>query len=374
MKLSRFLLPVCVLLWHAGLLEGQKLLKALSGHDGMVRAVKFSPDGRFVVTGGSVDTEKNDWTAKIWAISAEDPNDWKLVKELLPKKGRHYDQVMAVAFRPDGKRIAVADEKASHIYDLSSSKPEEWAEIRELKAHKAWTRAIAWSQDGKRLFSCSDDATTVLWDLSSENPADWKKSRILKGHKGGTYSMALSADGKYIATGGSDFTVRIWDITSPDSTTWKEKEVKALKGHKRVIRSLAWAPNGKMLVSASDDATARVWDVSSATAAEWKEAKSLAHKSTIPSVSFSADSNYIVTGSSDFDSLCKIWSPAIASDLTSWRELAEVKGHTAAIRGVNFWGGVDGKRWLLGTAGDDEETRIWELDKETLGLKKSDEL
>lgn len=360
-----------VLLLHLQPVLAQKLIRKLSGHDGMVRTVRFSPDGTMVATGGSVHADNNDWSARLWSVTAENPQEWKLVKELLPQSGRHYDQVMCIAFRPDGKRIAVADEKASHIYDISSSDPAKWSHIRELKAHKGWGRAIAWSKDGQRLFSSSDDATTVLWDLSSEDPAAWKKTRILKGHKGGTFSLDLAPNQKYVATGGSDRTVRIWDITDADPATWKEKEVKAFKGHKRVIRSLFYSPDGKMLVSASDDGTAMLFDVSSEKPAEWKELKVLeGHTQPIPAVTFSADSKYIATGSSDFTG--KIWHQTSAADPTSWKELAAIRDSDhAALRGVAFWGGIDGKRLLLGTAGDDTDVRIWDLDK--MG-KKKDEL
>jgi len=367
--MSTLLMVAAALLWRA-CAQGEKLLQTFFGHDGMVRVVAFSPDGTMVASGGSINTENNDWSAKVWDITDPDPTKWALKKELIPKKGRHYDQVMTLAFSPDSKRIAVADEKASHMYDISSKNVEEWVEIREMKAHKGWGRAIQFSKDGKKLFSCSDDATTVVWDLSSEDPTEWKKNRILKGHKGGTYTMALSPDERYIATGGSDWTVRIWDKTDPDFTTWKNKEIQVLKGHTRGLRCLSYSPDGKLLASSSDDGFLRIWSVVGEPA-DWKEVKAWGgHTAPSHTLTFSADSKYIITGGSDF--VVKVWKQTDDKDPASWAEVAEVGKHDAALRGVASWGGVDGKRWLLGTTGDDMETRIFELDKETLGVKRKE--
>ncbi len=56
-------------------------------HAGSVRAVAFSPDGRFALTGSE------DNTAQLWDSETGMP---------IGKPLRHSDQVRAVAFSPDG--------------------------------------------------------------------------------------------------------------------------------------------------------------------------------------------------------------------------------------------------------------------------------
>ncbi|MDA0835483.1 MAG: hypothetical protein O3A29_19585 [Planctomycetota bacterium] len=66
-----------------------------AAHDGWIRAVAASPDGKIIATGG------NDFTVRLW--SAEDGS---LIKEL-----PHPDKVFSLAFHPAGTSLASGDLK-----------------------------------------------------------------------------------------------------------------------------------------------------------------------------------------------------------------------------------------------------------------------
>ena len=66
-------------------------LATLTGHDGIVWSVAFSPDGKTLASGS------DDNTVKLWA--AETRQEMATLKV-------HHDYVNSVAFSPDGKTLA----------------------------------------------------------------------------------------------------------------------------------------------------------------------------------------------------------------------------------------------------------------------------
>jgi WD40 repeat protein len=90
-------------IWDA--VTGQ-LLQTLSGHEGFVTDVEFSPDGKRLVTGSG------DNTAKVWDILTG--------QELLTLKG-HMTMLFWVEFSPDGTRIATGStDGTAKVWDAAT--------------------------------------------------------------------------------------------------------------------------------------------------------------------------------------------------------------------------------------------------------------
>ena len=127
----------------------------LTGHEGSLRSVAFSPDGQ---TLGGVS-----WDERIWLWDAitgrlkarlESPGDW----------------LASVVFSPDGHTLAsgghheasTASYGSIQLWDAVTGRLEV-----NLKGHREWVASLAFSPDGHTLASGSWDRTIRLWDVGT---------------------------------------------------------------------------------------------------------------------------------------------------------------------------------------------------------------
>jgi WD40 repeat protein len=156
---------------------------------------------------------------------------------LVQQLGGQGNAFYALAFSPDGKRLAAASAQgAIHIYNARS-----WAKEFELEGHPGGSWAIAFSPDGKRLASGGQEGLVKLWDVEGR-----KEIRQVGRHTGMVWGMAFSPDGRRLATTGIDGTTRLWD---PD----KGEEKAALQGTHPNCKAVFFTPDSSTLMVATGD-------------------------------------------------------------------------------------------------------------------------
>jgi WD40 repeat protein len=172
--------------WDAA--TGKKVL-TLRRHAGLVTSVAFSPDGSRLATAS------HDGTVKVW-----DAATGRATRIL---RGRDEDRLQCVTFSPDGRRVAAGclNEWTARVWDPATGQG-----VLTLKGHTFQVAAVAFSPDGKRLATAAFDGTAKVWDA-----ATGQETLTLKGHTVGLNSVVFSADGSRLATADSGGTVRIWD-------------------------------------------------------------------------------------------------------------------------------------------------------------------
>lgn len=164
-----------------------------------------------------------------------------------------------------------------------------------LSGHHGAILAVAFSPDGKRLATGSGDHTVRFWDLNTETPQITGSA-----HTGWVQALAWSPCGRYLASGGMDGIVHIWDGASGRAIG------RGLRGHTKWITGLSWEPAHlaqptSRLASSSKDGTVKVWLVLQGTC----QYTFASHSDAVAAVRWSGDGT-IISGSRD--RTLRLWS------------------------------------------------------------------
>ncbi|AWM40905.1 ECF RNA polymerase sigma factor SigM [Gemmata obscuriglobus] len=294
---------------------------------GSVNRVLPTPDGKMLVS-------KNyygDASVLVWELATG---------RLLHQFPGHYKENRAVALSPDGKTLALGQDKVIRFYDLTSGK-----EVRNLSSSIGGTDGLAFSPDGKVLASGHGCNTVLLWDL-----AGGKVQSQLQAEQNQVSNLVFSPDGKTLATGDTiDTLIRLFDVAtgkerqqircavfarefafSPDGKTlavgaqegaaslWDVttgKPIRELHSPNKYVRSLAWSPDGKSLATGDlDDETqvvaVRLWDP--ATGKELRQMQMNGAVGMAESLAFTADGKTLICGGSH--GVIRLWDPATGAE------------------------------------------------------------
>jgi WD40 repeat protein len=273
-------------------------------------SVAFSPDGKLVAAG-----------TKVWEAAT--------AKEIctLPIKAISLGVGEALAFHPQGQRIAVITGKTVQLFSALNGQEEG----PKFQPHKLELNGVAFSPDGQRLAAGStaqmggffQSRTVIVWDV--------KSGKQLKtfAHPNGVLGVAFSPKGDLLASAGGDLTVRVWDIA-------QGTEKRLFQGHTSLVQAVAFSPDGKHLVSTSWDQMIRVWEV--ATGKELGTFKG--HTAQVLGVAFSKDGKRLASASAD--KTVRVWDFQKDQDALTLRESDPV---------ICLAFPPDGKHVALGTSG-----------------------
>lgn len=260
--------------------SGEKLGE-LEGHESGTHTLAFSPDGRWLASGGL-----NDGSVRLW--------DWRTrrLERVLAEPSERPTTVHLLRFTADGRGVAASLEPLNCRSDAGSCTLMYFAHrvallpLREGDAlaapdqhdHRslAMTAGGPWLGDGSHIFRQQAGAAVI--DLKDNDAgvlatspdgravavgghtiqildsADGRLLDTLPTQPGRVTALAYSADGKLLFSGHGGGLLHVW-------ATDNYQRLGAFEGHRDQVLALATAAAAGKVVSASADGSVRVWDV-----------------------------------------------------------------------------------------------------------------
>ncbi len=262
-----------------------------ASHQQTVRVVAWSPDGRYLASGG------DDGQLLVWRTDG-----------VVWQRFHHPAAVTALAWSPESGRLATG--AANQVTFLTALTDTVLA--RSTHDHVSTVTGLAWTaHNQQQVVSGALDQRAIVWQTTQYQP-----QTIFTRHTAPIESVTWAGDGQMIASSSHGGVVRVWSAESG-------QEVHPLYQDARLpMRAAAFAPIGLQLGVGGDDGVIRLWQglLCQHTGAGNGEPICLdvpyrlqTSRSPIRSLAWSPDARYLA--SSGDDGTFSIWDPAQAQEL-----------------------------------------------------------
>lgn len=334
----------------------------IDAHEGQVRAVSYSRNGKYIATGGT------DSVAMVWdantgkrvvtlggagkggnqngietlIFSLDDAilfvggdNDqvvyaWNVatgeIVYQMGESGETFTIINGLDISPDGKKLAVSgSDRMIRLWNLDTH-----AIIMEIPGHVDWVYGLAFTKDGNNLISASADRTIRIWDV-----VYGRGEMQLTGPTDQVFDVAISPDGRYMASASGDGYVRLWDISPRGSY-----EVLTID-HGDSVHDIAYSPDGKIIASSGYvDGGVKLWNASTGALVNTLQGPS----SSAESIFWSRDGHYLSASYSSGEAV--VWDMKVTTPTP--QPVLTIKGDGSWVNGIS----LNHDNSLLATADD----------------------
>lgn len=301
-----------------------QLLYTLTGHNGGVNTVAFTPFNHYAVS-GSVDR-----TIRLW-----DLRTGETVRTL-----NNSHAVNNITLSPDGNKIYGTGPSYKPSVKIWQRETGQLKQV--ISDFETVVRAMDVSSDSEVLAAALLRGVVELWDTRTGD-----RLKTLTGHTDYVTAVAFAPGGRTLVTGsaGRDRSIRVWNVEKGEE---RYSITPQTNGHKDWVLDVDVASNGRVFASASADKTIKLWDVETGRLIR----TFTGHSSWVRSVQISRNNDYIVSGSKDGS--VKVWDLKTGTMLYSMD--AKERG-IDEVRSVAF--ASDNKTVMAGLT--NSKVKIWRL-------------
>lgn len=258
----------------------------------------------------------------------------------------HSDWIRSLAFSPDSKTLlSSSNDKTVRLWDVETGQL-----LHLLTGHRERVKCVGISPDGQLLLSCSTDGQVRAWDrklLTHKKTSDCRY--IVKASSrtitiGSVLPISPDLHRPIFATGAEHGRVSIWNL---ETGQWQ----RTIQAHSSPILSLAFSADGQWLASGSQNHTIKLWDLNDPSE-QYRYVIGNAHYSEILSLAISTEYQTLVSGGAD--RTIKLW------DLETGEQRSPkhiLEGHTGRVWCVAV--SPDGSK--IASASADFTVKLWDI-------------
>ncbi len=228
--------------------DSGKELRTYRGHQLPVFCLCLSVDGRYLATCACDEIPGGKpFEIKVW--------DGATGEQLAAIGGA--GQVLSLSFSPDSRWLAVGNDDQMHVFDWQAEREV----ISPLGNHRSKVTAIAFSPDGSRVASAGLNGRVIhIWDTTGWNSSSSTSRQPLRSIAAPSLlcDLAFSPDGQRLAGASRDL-IRMWDAETG-------VEVLTLRGAPQRYRDppfnarVVFHPDGTRLAGTNWNESISVWD------------------------------------------------------------------------------------------------------------------
>ena len=236
---------VFVRLWDLHAEETLTSFVDLPTYQGQLCSLAVSRDGDWIATGNE------DGVVRLWRINnlsrAVTATDLRM----------HGDPVRAIRFAPDGKSLitAAGSESGKGTVRAWSLSGGDASTDVVLADNSRGVELFAITSDGRWLFTANEEPSLRVRDLTALNQEE--SGKLLEGQTSAVQVMALSGNNRWLATAGTDNTVRLWYIGA-NGPTATPITIRTPRGS---VTGIAFAGKGDWLATGNDRGNVQLWNL-----------------------------------------------------------------------------------------------------------------
>lgn len=282
----------------------------LQAHQGPVRGVAFSPDGKIVASSaddhvvlisdvasgkllGSLNGTASSQTTVNWSndgslVSGSNSGTiraWQAatVQQTAQVSGVISGSVWATALSPDNKWLAAVGNNGQLGLWRWPIFNAETAAIASTVSDSP-SLAVAFAPNSKQLATAGEDGKLQLWNWDG---TILRTAALTTANLRPVRTLSFSPDGKFIATGSDDGVIRLWNSQNLQL-------IKAFPAQNGYIKKIAVDRSGKILASAAGDGSVRIWNVETAS-----QISAVEYQTVVEALALSSDGQTIAVSTDD---------------------------------------------------------------------------